>query len=213
MLAESESFVWYSTAILQVRPFSTNQANTLREHANAGRCSHAAVTYNEFSNTWEVEITFPRLLPPERTPLCRDCADWFNTCPNTGEPCEPEDTLTAGTPEPVMPKADEQPDLFKGLPSNKLAKFRKYHADNPQVYEQFKRFTFELINAGAKHCGAQAVIERIRWETRVTGNDGFKVNNNYSSFYSRLFEKDYPQHFGIFRKRTSAADEVLTKGV
>jgi hypothetical protein len=35
----------------------------------------------------------------------------------------------------------------------------------------------------------------------VSGNDGFKVNNTYTSDYARLFEKDFPLYAGIFRKR------------
>jgi hypothetical protein len=35
----------------------------------------------------------------------------------------------------------------------------------------------------------------------ISGNDQFKVNNNYSADYARLFEKDFPQYAGIFMKR------------
>jgi hypothetical protein len=48
----------------------------------------------------------------------------------------------------------------------------------------------------------------LRWETAIDtrSDDGFKINNNFRAFYSRLFEEDFPQHRGRFRMRASAAD-------
>lgn len=98
-----------------------------------------------------------------------------------------------------------QPPLFDDEP-----RFWEYHRANPQVYELFKRFTFEKINRGAQHLGASAVAERIRWETSLnTEGDEFKINNNYRAYYARLFMRDFPEHEGFFRVRRSAADEIL----
>ena len=81
-------------------------------------------------------------------------------------------------------------------------KFEQYHEDNPHVYDLFKHFTFELIEHGAKHYSPQAVIERIRWHTTIqTEGDAFKINNNWSAYYSRMFMQDYPEHNTFFRKR------------
>ena len=85
---------------------------------------------------------------------------------------------------------------------NTFEEFQKYHETNPQVYEMFKRFAFELINSNVKSTGVRLVIERIRWETTIqTEGDAFKLNNNWSPYYSRMFMKDYPQHKGFFRVR------------
>ena len=82
------------------------------------------------------------------------------------------------------------------------AKFNKFHRDNPKVYELFKKFTFEFIEAGAKNTGSKAVIERIRWFTTVeTTGKRYKINNNYTCMYSRLFMRDFPQYTGLFRTR------------
>jgi len=35
----------------------------------------------------------------------------------------------------------------------------------------------------------------------VEGNDGYKVNNNFTSDYARLFENDHPIYVGYFLKR------------
>lgn len=88
-------------------------------------------------------------------------------------------------------------------------KFDKYNAENPKVYEGFKKFTFEAIAAGRKYLGAELIINRLRWETVISGNDRFKINNNYEAFYSRLFMRDFPEYKGFFRTRKSKADNEL----
>jgi hypothetical protein len=85
--------------------------------------------------------------------------------------------------------------------------FCQYHQDNPQVYVAFKDFTWKTIARGFKHYSAKGVFELVRWHTGVAGNDQFKINNNYTPFYARLFEKDYPEHAGFFRQRESKFDE------
>lgn len=79
--------------------------------------------------------------------------------------------------------------------------FAQYHARNPQIYEEFKRFTFELISAGHRRLGSKQIIERIRWETMITTDGIYKVNNNYTVDYAYLFEHDYPGYAGIFAHR------------
>ena len=79
--------------------------------------------------------------------------------------------------------------------------FAQYHNKNPQIYEEFKRFTFELISAGHRRLGSKQIIERIRWETMITTDGVFKVNNNYTVDYAYLFEHDFPGYAGIFAHR------------
>jgi len=88
--------------------------------------------------------------------------------------------------------------------------FQKYDAENPQVWEMFVRFTFEAINAGRKHFSSEAIINRIRFETLVSGNDEFKVNNNLKPFFSRKFMEIYPQHQGFFETRKSKAEKNMS---
>lgn len=78
----------------------------------------------------------------------------------------------------------------------------KWHLANPDVYELFKRFTFEAIGHGHKNLSAWLIINRIRWETAVvtTGNP-YKVPNDYIAHYSRLFMREYPEYTGFFRVR------------
>ena len=80
--------------------------------------------------------------------------------------------------------------------------FDSFHAENPRVYELFKRFAFEAIRAGYERFGAASIFERARWEINIeTRGDTFKLNNNYRAFYSRLFMADHPQYDGFFETR------------
>ena len=82
---------------------------------------------------------------------------------------------------------------------------RQWHKENPQVWILFERFTFDRINRGFEHYSAQAIWERIRWETGTGADSSFKLNNNYRGFYARAFEKMHPEHEGFFRKRVQTS--------
>lgn len=80
--------------------------------------------------------------------------------------------------------------------------FAEFHKNNPRVDKYFKRFTKDALRAGHKNYGAKSIMERVRWETNIkTKGEKFKINNNYTCYYARLFEKDFPKHKGFFRKR------------
>lgn len=89
---------------------------------------------------------------------------------------------------------------------NHIDNFEKYHRDNPEVWRLWLRFTGDLLRAGRKHGGAGAVAERIRWEAVITTVGDYKINNNYNSFYARMFALCYPTRRRFFRTRISAAD-------
>ena len=83
-----------------------------------------------------------------------------------------------------------------------MNRFNNFNRDNPEVYELFKRFTFQAINKGHTRLSAWMIANRIRWETQIeTVNDDYKISNDYIALYSRKFMKDYPQHDGFFRTK------------
>lgn len=91
-----------------------------------------------------------------------------------------------------------------------IEEFNLYHQENPSIYEAFEKFTFQAIKAGRKYFSARAVIERIRWFSQVEDNSvTFKISDHPMPFYARLFEKNYPQYKGFFRKHRCPADEIL----
>jgi hypothetical protein len=95
---------------------------------------------------------------------------------------------------------------WEGFEDRRVAAFFAFHKANPHVYALFVRFALQAA-ARRNNFSARCVFHRIRWATQVesTGDD-FKINNNWSPFYVRLFEIDHPEQKGFFRKRAAAAD-------
>lgn len=88
--------------------------------------------------------------------------------------------------------------LFDG--GDMKEQFVKFHQQFPQVYVMFERFALHLLNRGRTKIGSKMIIERIRWEVTVNSRDvdGFKINNNYTAYYARMFmdnHKEYPECF------------------
>ena len=81
--------------------------------------------------------------------------------------------------------------------------WRKFHEANPRVWRLYQQFTFDLIRAGHEHGSSDMILHRIRWETAVKVNTSevVKINNNFSSLYSRLFSQSYPEHGDFFMQR------------
>ena len=92
-----------------------------------------------------------------------------------------------------------QSDLFEPTAEEK---FRRYHRDNPHVFQLFKRFANEVRLAGHRRYSAVAIVNRIRWHFSVeTKGDSFKMNNNYTAFYARLLVQNYPEFEDFFEFR------------
>ena len=87
--------------------------------------------------------------------------------------------------------------------------FEVYAAENPKVYPLFEKFTLEAIGSGRMHLGAKMIWERMRWyaDVETRGNDGYKLNNNYTAFYARKFMELHPEYQGFFSCRDAVADE------
>jgi hypothetical protein len=78
--------------------------------------------------------------------------------------------------------------------------FEVFHSKNPEVWELFKKFTFNVIETGRKHYSVNAIFERIRWHTDIeTEGDRFKLSNNHRAYYARHFHEQYPEHDGFFK--------------
>lgn len=92
--------------------------------------------------------------------------------------------------------------LFDDMDPSKNREFYEYHRKYPEVYQTFKWLTLETISRGFKKFSARGLFQVMRWKKGGgVKEDGFKFNNNYTPYYARLFERDYPQHEGFFEKR------------
>lgn len=87
-------------------------------------------------------------------------------------------------------------------------RFEQFHTDNPQVYEALVKFAREAKKAGKNKLGVKLLVERARWELMfyTKTDDGFKINNSFTSRYARLImeqEDDLKEFFDL--RRTLAA--------
>lgn len=89
-------------------------------------------------------------------------------------------------------------------PDEEHPSFLAYHEANPEIYEMFKHFTFQLIGRGHQHFGPQAVMARVRFETAVSGLGQYKIDDRYVCYYARRFAHDFPQHAEFYRQRPRA---------
>ncbi len=90
---------------------------------------------------------------------------------------------------------------------------QEFHAEHPEVWDLFVRFTNDKIALGYKRFGAKAVMERIRWETSAGGDcHELKICNNHTAFYARRFNRMHPElgggEFFRLRDQTSRHDSA-----
>lgn len=109
--------------------------------------------------------------------------------------------------------------------------FTEYHEDHPQVFELFKKYLIQILEAEVKKQGflstemikeqkklktsSKMILNRIRWEISTVGIltaqsekkaservfDGFKINDAFTSRYSRLFCDQNPDWGFLFNLR------------
>lgn len=83
--------------------------------------------------------------------------------------------------------------------------FEKYDKENPQVWNEFVKWSKLTKERGFKNYSANGIFEIIRWHTGVEGEGVYKVNNNYRPDYARKMMKEYPEFEGFFRVRETKA--------
>jgi hypothetical protein len=105
----------------------------------------------------------------------------------------------------------EQQSLFSMDPTRAeqiLKAFIEFHAENPKVWELFKRYARQAINAGRKHHSSKAVFERLRWYFDFETSGQVKLNNNFTAYYARLFHAKFPEHDGFFQNRKRISEDA-----
>lgn len=103
--------------------------------------------------------------------------------------------------------------LFKGEPGSDglrhhFLQWKKFHFANPRIWSLYQIFAYQALDAGHSRYSSDAILHRIRWHVTVETRDasGFKINNNNSAYYSRLFAKMYP-NITLFETRKLASGE------
>jgi len=102
----------------------------------------------------------------------------------------------------------EQITLFDDAYQTGPEKFRRFHMDNPQVFNRLVKMARKARAAGHKRYGIAGLYEVLRWKTTVETTDPrFKVNNNWKAYYARLIMRTHPDLHDFFETRKSEADQ------
>lgn len=93
--------------------------------------------------------------------------------------------------------------------------FIEFHRDNPHIYLMFDRFTWEIIERGLSTFSVDALFHRMRWYTDIetSNSEGFKLNNDHTAFYARLWMLNNPTYNRFFKVRASEADALFANGI
>lgn len=106
-------------------------------------------------------------------------------------------TYMEPTPPPTLFSPAEPP---RSAPTMR-DKFEAFHALHPEVYHAFCEEVEILWRQGHRQFGAQGVFWLVRAKHAVnTQRDhGFKISNNYSPHYARLYIEDHPYRSEFFQ--------------
>lgn len=85
--------------------------------------------------------------------------------------------------------------------------FKVFHRENPSVYDELRKLALKLRDKGIRRWGMKGLFEVLRWQRAIeTSGDEFKLNNNYTAFYSRLLMENEQQLIDFFETRISRID-------
>ena len=81
--------------------------------------------------------------------------------------------------------------------------FNIFDRANPEVYKLFYSHVMDAITRGKKKTSSKMIINLIRWHyyLETNTNDQFKINDRYTSHYSRKFIRQHPEYSHIFEFR------------
>lgn len=91
-------------------------------------------------------------------------------------------------------------------------RFAAFHRANPHVYTALKNLAlFYKRTMGFDRMGMKALWERLRFGyIETTGDDGYKLNNDFTACYARLLMANEPELEGFFelRERKSGKEVI-----
>jgi hypothetical protein len=82
-------------------------------------------------------------------------------------------------------------------------RFEAFHRDNPHIYQHLVWLAREHTQAGVQKLSIDYLYHVIRWRMFVETRSAelFKLNDHFTSRYSRLIEEREPDLRGLFEKR------------
>jgi hypothetical protein len=92
------------------------------------------------------------------------------------------------------------------------ARFVKFHANNPEVYNNLVRLARDFRRRGHNHnrkMGIACLFEVLRWNYYMNvdmGEEEFKLSNDFRAPYARLIMQQEPDLQDAFNIKTSVVD-------
>ncbi|HEU4754686.1 MAG TPA: hypothetical protein VFU47_16380 [Armatimonadota bacterium] len=89
-------------------------------------------------------------------------------------------------------------------PGSIQERFERFDRTHPEVYALLLRFARQVRERGWSRYSIRTLWELIRWHYSLSGpEDGFKLNDQYTSRYARKLLTEHPDEFpsGFFELR------------
>ena len=69
------------------------------------------------------------------------------------------------------------------------------------IYAEFERLALQAVKRGRVRLSAKFLFELIRWNTAVSEDGAYKINNVFAACCARLFDEMNPREAGCFEFR------------
>ena len=96
------------------------------------------------------------------------------------------------------------------------ASFRTFHYENPQILQMILEQLDKAMEKGMTKVSIKTIIGYLRWDVtlQIKGDYEFKINDAYTSLYSELIAKNWPEYGHMFEQRIfrSIAKQNTTDG-
>lgn len=88
------------------------------------------------------------------------------------------------------------------------SKFQEFHKNNPHVYDILVRLARQAKKTGKIKMSVVLLVQVARWELMFTtkSDDGYKINNSFTSRYARLIMENEEDLDGFFEIRQLARE-------
>ena len=102
----------------------------------------------------------------------------------------------------------DDPPIIVERPLTSYEKWWDFHQNNLHVYIALRQLALGLVDRGHTKIGIGQLFEVLRWQhaMRTRDDSGFKLNNDYRAFYSRMLAKNEPRLANVFEMRKANCD-------
>lgn len=89
--------------------------------------------------------------------------------------------------------------LFDRYSAEQKSRFKKFHAENPHIFIEFKRLAKQMLTSGRKKYSARTIFEVMRWDYDIkTKHEEFKISNDFIPIYVRLLIYNHKEFLNFF---------------